>query len=233
MNHIRQLFALQEIDLEVDARRNRLDALEAQLGESEDLLQARQAVEAQRDLLAELEKKQRELEWAIDDLTSKLEPEEKKLYGGSIKNIKELTALQLEVESRHKHKRELEDRLLDIMTHLEQAQQDLERCQKALETIQTAWESQQKDILAELGSLETELSALKQRRQAVVGEIPHPLLNLYESVRASRGGLAVVKAERGMCQGCRITLPTSDLQRARTGEMVVQCSSCARLLYVS
>jgi predicted nucleic acid-binding Zn-ribbon protein len=233
MSHIRQLYALQEIDLEIDARRNRTEALEAQLTESEELIQARGAVETQEDLLARLEKQQQELEWTVDDLSSKLKPEEKKLYDGSVKNIKELTALQMEVENRQKHKRELEDQVLDIMTALEQTTQELEHLQQTLDDKESAWESQQKDIRAELGSLGRDLLALGQRREAVVGEIPQSLLNLYESVRVSRGGVAVVKVERGMCQGCRITLPTSDLQRARTGDMVVQCTSCARFLYVS
>jgi len=43
----------------------------------------------------------------------------------------------------------------------------------------------------------------------------------------------VVKVERGMCQGCRISLPMSVLQKARSGFDVVQCVSCERILYVS
>jgi predicted nucleic acid-binding Zn-ribbon protein len=36
-----------------------------------------------------------------------------------------------------------------------------------------------------------------------------------------------------MCQGCRITLPTSMLQKARAGLGLVQCVSCERILLVS
>jgi predicted nucleic acid-binding Zn-ribbon protein len=36
-----------------------------------------------------------------------------------------------------------------------------------------------------------------------------------------------------MCQGCRISLPMSVLQRARTGVSVVQCVSCERILLLT
>jgi predicted nucleic acid-binding Zn-ribbon protein len=44
----------------------------------------------------------------------------------------------------------------------------------------------------------------------------------------------VVKVERGACLGCRLTVPTVILQRARSGmnPTPVQCPSCERMLYV-
>jgi predicted nucleic acid-binding Zn-ribbon protein len=48
-----------------------------------------------------------------------------------------------------------------------------------------------------------------------------------------RQGRAVAKVERGMCGGCRISLPMTVLQKARSGLDVVQCVSCERILYVS
>jgi predicted nucleic acid-binding Zn-ribbon protein len=59
-------------------------------------------------------------------------------------------------------------------------------------------------------------------------------LSFYDALRAKHQGRAVAKVERGTCGGCRISLPMSLLQRARSGSHVmVQCSSCERILYVS
>jgi predicted nucleic acid-binding Zn-ribbon protein len=43
----------------------------------------------------------------------------------------------------------------------------------------------------------------------------------------------VAHVERGMCKGCRITLPMSVLQKARAGVGLVQCVSCERILLVN
>ena len=55
---------------------------------------------------------------------------------------------------------------------------------------------------------------------------------MYESLLKTRDGSAVAKVERGMCQGCRLTLPTLELQRARSSEGIARCGSCGRILYV-
>jgi len=39
--------------------------------------------------------------------------------------------------------------------------------------------------------------------------------------------------EQGLCQGCRISLPMSIVQKARAGVGLVQCVSCERILLVS
>ena len=33
------------------------------------------------------------------------------------------------------------------------------------------------------------------------------------------------------CQGCRIALPSTEEQKARTSDNLVTCSSCGRILY--
>jgi predicted nucleic acid-binding Zn-ribbon protein len=43
----------------------------------------------------------------------------------------------------------------------------------------------------------------------------------------------VAVVERGLCQGCRISLPMSVVQKARAGAGLVKCVSCERILLVS
>ena len=44
---------------------------------------------------------------------------------------------------------------------------------------------------------------------------------------------AVARVLQHSCQGCRVTIPTSEEQRARLSSELVFCSSCGRILYVS
>ena len=54
-------------------------------------------------------------------------------------------------------------------------------------------------------------------------------LDLYRKLRQKKQGLAVARIEQGRCQGCKITIPVSELSQARAGDLV-QCGSCSRVL---
>ena len=64
-------------------------------------------------------------------------------------------------------------------------------------------------------------------------ELPADLLTLYDSLRKTTKGRPVARVERGMCQGCRITLSTMELQRARSAQSGVRCNSCRRIIYLA
>jgi uncharacterized protein len=85
---------------------------------------------------------------------------------------------------------------------------------------------------AEHVDINTTLEQLRGRRQREEERVERADLVLYNRLRRARAGRAVAKVERGTCQGCRITLPTTVFQRARSGLKIVQCTSCERILYV-
>jgi predicted nucleic acid-binding Zn-ribbon protein len=227
------LYALQEIDSAVEATKASLAAVEEQLGESEELVAARQAVEEGRDALEDVNKQQRELEWQVDDVRSRLSGVEGKLYGGSVRNPKELGSMQDEANILRGQLRRREDELLDLMVRVEESQTALREAEKSLTEVEERWRQDQKDLTSEKEKLEGELAGLEEKRGQQSGLIEARVLTLYENLWERRQGRAVVKVERGMCGGCRISLPMTILQKARSGMDVVQCVSCERILYVS
>jgi predicted nucleic acid-binding Zn-ribbon protein len=227
------LYALQEIDSAVEATKASLTAVEEQLGESEELVAARQAVEEGRDALEDVSKQQRELEWRVDDLRSRLSDVEGKLYGGSVRNPKELGSMQDEANILRGQLRRREDELLDLMVRVEESQTVLREAEESLTEVEGRWRQDQKDLTSEKEKLEGELAGLEERRGQQSDLIEARVLTLYDNLWERRQGRAVVKVERGMCGGCRISLPMTVLQKARSGMDVVQCVSCERILYVS
>ena len=227
------LYALQEIDSAVEATKASLTAVEEQLGESEELIAGRQAVEEGRDALEDVGKQQRELEWKVDDLRSRLSDVEGKLYSGSVRNPKELGSMQEEANILRGQLRRREDELLDLMVRVEERQAALREAEESLTEVEERWRQDQKELASEKGKLEGELAGLEERRRQQSGLIEARVLALYDNLWERRQGRAVVKVERGMCGGCRISLPMTVLQKARSGMDVVQCVSCERILYVS
>lgn len=228
-----ELYALQEIDLALDTRRVRLAAIEGQLGETEDLLAARQEVAEKRQQVHELREKQKLLEGPVDEVRNKAVAIERKLYSGTIRNPKELQDLQADLYALQAQVRRQEDDLLFQMVRLEEAEAALQGAEAARLEIEERWQAEQQALLTEKEQLEAELRDLEERRQRQVQGYTAEALALYDLLRPRKEGRAVAKVERGMCGGCRITLPMSLLQKAKAGQALVQCVSCERLLYVS
>jgi len=233
MRRIADLYALQELDLALDACRRRLAQVEEQMGEDEELTQARRAWEEQQRVHKELLARQRELEWQVRELEGRIAPRERKLYDGSIANPRELQSLQEEVASLKRHKGEVEDELLAIMLQVDEAWGALLRAQEEMSRAEARWRQRQEELEAEAAGLRTEIERLSGQRARQAELLDDAILTLYNYLRERRQGRAVAKVERGLCSGCRIALPTSLLQQARFSPDPVQCGSCERILYVS
>jgi len=143
MNVSQQLHQLQEIDLEIEANERTLRQITGQIGEDEVIVRAQQKLASERQQLEELQRQQHTAEWEIEDLTDKIRPAEEKLYSGRITNTKELTSLQQEVEGFKAHRGQLEDKVLEIMEQVEQAQAKVATTGEELKKLETEWQNQQ------------------------------------------------------------------------------------------
>ncbi len=227
------LYALQETDLALDRALERLSDIEAGLGESEELIEVRQKVEEKGTVVTELRANQKGLEWSVEEARAKASEIEGKLYGGSVRNPKELSDLDSDLKSLRTQVAKREDALLGHLVELEEAESQLAAAEESQAHVEADWQAGQQALLQEKSQIEPDIQRLQEMRESQTSGIDRAASNLYELLRARRGGGAVATVERGMCQGCRITLPMSVLQKARMGVGLVQCVSCERILLVS
>ncbi len=225
-----QLYELQEIDLEIADQERKLEQVVGRLGKDDVVVAARSKVDAEKEKLKELQHQQHSLEWEIDDLASKIRDGDDRLYSGRIKNPKELSGLQQEVELWKAKRDGLEAKDLGIMEQLESVEASVAARSRELEDTDAEWQREQEGLRKEKAALEGSLNDLKQKRQALAAEVEAKVLTLYEHLRKNKG-FAVARVEQGICRGCRISLPSSELQQARSGALV-QCGSCNRILYL-
>ncbi len=231
MNVAKQLHQLQEIDLELESTEQALKQISSQLGESQPVVSTRAKLESEQQHLDDLKRQQHSAEWEIDDLTVKITTAEEKLYGGKMTNPKELADLQHDVDSLKARRNQLEDKTLEIMDQVELATASVAKVSSKFEALETEWHSQQQKLSAEMEQLKNKLSDLKQKRQPLSAEIDPQTLELYDDLKKQKG-TAVAKIEQGICRGCSISLPISELQQARSGNPV-RCSSCRRILFLA
>jgi predicted nucleic acid-binding Zn-ribbon protein len=233
MNKVKQLYELQEVDLEIQRKTEALAQVRSQLGKDDDLVAARSAYDTAKKSLSDLEHQQKTEEWELNELSAKIAVIEKKLYGGSVKNPRELTGFQQDLEILKTQRGEREDKLLALMMDVDASHQDVSLKKGDFEKIERDWKENQQQLSQQQAELDTELANLEQKRNLLAGQIDSDSLSLYEEVRRVKQGQAVAKVVQGRCQGCRISLPVSDQQRARMGQELVQCSNCGRILYLS
>lgn len=230
MSIAKQLYQLQEVDLEIESSEQALQQIAGQLGESEAVVEAQNKLALESQHLEELKRQQHSLEWEIDDLTGKLAAAERELYSGKISNPKELANLQHEVDGLKTRRNELEDKALEVMDQVELTAKSVAAKSNELKALKTEWHSQQQRLSADMEQLKTVLSELKSERQLLSAKIDPQTVEFYQQLKKQKRQ-AVVKVVQGICRGCRISLPSIELQRARGGSLV-HCSSCGRILFL-
>jgi hypothetical protein len=230
MTSAADLFGLQEIDLARDSRRALIADIDSRLAEPQELIAARERVQSAEAESETIRREQREVEAQLDDLDSKIGPLEKKLYDGSIRNPKELTDLQKEVEHLKQRRRALDEQGLALLERSDEAAAALEKARQQAAELEKAWRQDVADLKATQERARREVSQLDEERQRRIQAMERDVLSLYEALRPKKAGRAVARVERGACQGCRLSLPTHVVQRARSAGTIVQCPSCERIL---
>ena len=151
MNDARTLLHLQNLDIETETTEVAIADVEAHLGESPELLAAREAREAAHKVLDEFRAKQRELEYEVESLTGRIAAEEKQMYDGKGRGSRELEGLRKSVDGLKSHRRDIEDKILDTMSAVEQAQTDVLAQDTAYAHAEAEWRAGQGDLVVRAG----------------------------------------------------------------------------------
>jgi len=153
-----------------------------------------------------------------------------KLYTGVVHNPKELLSLKHETESLKRRIDKQEEELLDIMGQVEETETQEGSYNQEFSELTQEWQQKQGSLTQKRAESEREVASLNESREEALQQIEPSSLKLYQQVRTIREQ-AVVKVQQGQCQGCHMTLPIGQAQKAKAGE-IVQCSNCSRILYV-
>jgi predicted nucleic acid-binding Zn-ribbon protein len=233
MRGLDRLLELQELDLAID----RLEHRRERLGSGLDVAEARAAMEEAESRLGELRlaldaaaAEQRRLETELDSMERKAAAEERRLYDGSIANMKELEALQHEIASLKERKGRVEDDLLEVMERREGLEARIPPVEAEVAEARARVETLEREGAAELERVMAELAELRARREGLVREIDEELLELYEDLRGKKDGIGAAALVDGVCQACHEKLSALELDRVKHAEGIGRCEHCRRIL---
>jgi predicted nucleic acid-binding Zn-ribbon protein len=226
------LYALQQIDAQLAREKRRYREVQESLGESEELVEARAAHMEAQAALSSARGRLRDHELEAEGVTQKLRETEERLYGGRVRNPKELSDLQRESEYLKRRRSALEEDVLEEMMAVERLAAQAEAATERHTQVEAAWSSENADLSAEYDALRQELTELLSKRKSVARHVDESDMAEYDALRRLRGGVAVVAVRNDTCQVCHVQVPMRDVERARDGEMFMYCSGCERILYV-
>jgi predicted nucleic acid-binding Zn-ribbon protein len=233
---MRPLLDLQRVDSAVD----RLNQRKADLPEQRELDELNEQrstlavtnAEAQASLDA-VAREQTKLETEIQQIDDKVSHEQGRLYSGEISNPKELANIQAELDALRRRKAHLEDQELEVMEQREGIEKEHGDVATTLADLnaKVADATQRRDHASV--EIEDELKSLAAERAQLVPVIHPEVIELYEDIRARRGGVAVGALVDGTCRACG--LPLSPMQRdeiKRSDDPIIRCENCRRLLVI-
>ena len=226
----KKLYDLQLVDLEIQKQQETLDDIVCRLSGNEALSSAKAELITGEIHLAGLDKQQRDEELEIDTLQNKVAQLNEKMYGGKVTNPKELLSLEQESVIFKTKLGQKEDSLLGLMTEVEVTKSKITLDTERVRGLEKERRQEKAVLTKRQAEVNERLLEFDKTRQLLMSEVGSQALEVYEWTK-TRKGQAVARVEQGICQGCRISLPINELQRARTGKLV-QCSSCGRILYL-
>lgn len=226
-----KLFRLQQTDNQLDKLHDELDAIEKKLIDNHALNRARTTEELKKK---NLEHKRNSLRQAEDNVLNqqiKMEQSEATLYSGKVNNPKELQDLHNELAALKRYLIVLEDRQLEEMMELEQAEVEFEDAALNLERVHQEDTLLKNKLSTKKHEIIQEIDRLNNERIAEIKSISNDDIILYERLRQKKRRVAVAKVIDNTCSACGSTLTTALRQSAQSPGKITYCESCGRILY--
>ncbi len=231
MSYSSKFFRLQQIDTQLDHILSRLKELDILLNDNALLNEAEARYQNAKTSLQETGKALRQAEDQVQDQRIKITQNESSLYGGKIRNPKELQDLQNDVASQKKFLTVLEDKQLELMLATEEAENSCSRINSELAQVQATVVEQQAHLLAEKTNLSLDRDRLQIERRAAESALTPADLELYNQLRKSRNGVAVASISDRACSACGVGLTPAVVQSASSPTQIIRCNSCGRILF--
>jgi len=231
MNEAFHLSRLQKMDTQVDQIDARLAEIQTVLDNDAEVQRAQNAYAAAEQRLREARKALKIAEDAVQSQRVKIDLNQSALYGGRVRNPKELQDLQNESAALARHLSALEDGQLEAMMALEDAEQQFASASAVLQKTQADFATRSAALIGERSRLQKDRERLLAEREPTASQIAPNYIDIYNRLRQQKRGVAVAGIEESCCTACGSELPPMDWQAARSPNKVVYCASCGRILY--
>ncbi len=229
----KQLYILQELDLALERLQEVKTEAEEELSSGLSIDHVETAFQEEEERLLEVQSQHNLQQLEVGTLRERSTRLEAQLYSGEISNPRDLESLEQEVNQVRGLLEQQDAELLELSVQAEESRNRRDSLQREISDSRAAWEARQAELEGQVESWKSEVETVSTQRKDLADTLDPSAVQRYEGLRRAKRGLAVAKVERGLCQACRMALPTQQQQRVRIGRQTVLCSSCGRILILS
>jgi predicted nucleic acid-binding Zn-ribbon protein len=231
---IPQLLELQRLDLRIAALRTELETFPKRIKDADAVLNGAKAGAAaakEKHAHAQTERKKFEL-----DVNQWRERARKyRDQSASVKTNEAYKALQHEIAHAESEASAAEDRQLEQMMAVEEAEREIKAAEAKLKEAEISLATERKNIEALAAARKSELDADLAQREKIAALIPEELIAIYSRVGKRHHGVALAEAMNEQCRGCGMRILPHTYQEIRRPENhnIIQCEACNRILYAA
>jgi predicted nucleic acid-binding Zn-ribbon protein len=183
-------------------------------------------------VLAEVGRRQAGFEHELAVVESKLAEDQARLYSGEVGIIRELQALQAEIDALRRRKGDLEDRVLEVLDEREPLDVGLAALEAEQERAFEEAAEVEGLVAAAQAEIDVELAAEVEARSTAGDGLPPAVVAEYDRLRVRLGGIGAAPLVNGRCGGCHLSLSASELDalRRQPPDALLCCEQCGRIL---
>ena len=232
LTQLEKLVSLQKCDVEIGTLESRLEQIPKKIEELEkEVATERANVKTAEESLSESKKTRRTLEGELELLEGKISKYKDQLM--QVKSNDEYKAMQKQIQVAEDEISSKEDLILVKMEEADGLQSELARRKKELEEGLTHVRKLEAELETEASQLRDHLRERQREKEEISSALPEDLLNSYQKLASSRGGIAVAEAKNLFCTVCNVRLRPQVVELLRLGESIQRCDNCTRILYLS
>ena len=231
---------LRLLDLQaLDTRLDQLAHRRATLPEHAELERSGRRLRELRDLLVasdtehgDVERARAKAEADVEQVRARARRNQQRLDSGQVGAARDLEALQSELASLARRQGDLEDVELEVMERLEGIAARREELVTTREEVAEGHAAAEARRDATLEEIDAEASTTATLRGVLAGQVDAALVAVYEKIRAQQAGIGAAALLHRRCQGCRLELDRTEINRLRDAEPdeVTRCPECGRVL---
>ena len=230
-----RLLDVQGLDSRLDQlehRRRRLPEHEQIARASSRLTELGALLIAAQTELDDIDRELRKAEADVEAVRARAVRDQERMDRGQVGSPRELESLQHEIQTLRRRQGDLEDVELEIMERRESGSARLTELTAERDVVAAELATAEASRNAQLADLDADSTQLAAQRAELADQIPADLLALYERIRAQQGGVGAAPIRQRRCEGCRLEIGATDLQRFRTAppDAVLRCEECRRIL---
>lgn len=166
----------------------------------------------------------------LEQISSKLAEIEKKLYDGSISDIKQLSYMNKEAQDIKRESAKLEKEILNLMEETDKIGQELCEVMDTYDKLKDEINNNTKKYEAMLVEIKNEIKREKIIIDRISLKLDENLRNKYATLKATKGKV-LAQVYDGKCDGCHMSIPLYIMSKLKNKDEITYCDNCGRILY--